>query len=56
MLGWQAIALHAHNGFSKKLDNHIAAIALYLRHYNFCRVHEALSGSASKAICIADRA
>jgi IS1 family transposase len=29
------------NGFSKKLQNHIAAVALYVAHYNFCRVHEA---------------
>lgn len=30
------------NGFSKKYENHCAAIALYVMHYNFCRVHEAL--------------
>ena len=30
------------NGFSKKFENHCAAIALYATHYNFCRVHEAL--------------
>lgn len=30
------------NGFSKKYENHCAAIALYAAHYNFCRVHEAL--------------
>ena len=29
------------NGFSKKLENHIAAVALYVAHYNLCRVHEA---------------
>jgi IS1 family transposase len=29
------------NGFSKKLQNHMAAVALYVVHYNFCRVHEA---------------
>lgn len=28
--------------FSKKLDNHIAAIALHYMHYNFCRVHQTL--------------
>ena len=27
------------NGFSKKLENHMAAVALYVGHYNFCRVH-----------------
>ena len=30
------------NGFSKKYENHCAAVALYSAHYNFCRVHEAL--------------
>ncbi len=30
------------NGFSKKLENHCAAVALYVAHYNLCRVHEAL--------------
>ena len=30
------------NGFSKKYENHCAAIALYVFHYNFCRVHETL--------------
>ena len=30
------------NGFSKKLENHAAAVALYVAHYNLCRVHEAL--------------
>ena len=30
------------NAFSKKLENHCAAVALYAAHYNFCRVHEAL--------------
>lgn len=30
------------NGFSKKLQNHRAAISLYVAHYNFCRVHASL--------------
>jgi IS1 family transposase len=30
------------NAFSKKLDNHRWAIALYFMHYNFCRVHQTL--------------
>lgn len=29
------------NGFSKKLANHRAAIALHIAHYNLCRLHEA---------------
>jgi IS1 family transposase len=31
------------NGFSKKLENHAAAVSLYVAHYNFCRVHESLT-------------
>ncbi len=30
------------NGFSKKLANHEAAVALHFMHYNFCRVHQTL--------------
>jgi hypothetical protein len=29
------------NGFSKKLDDHVAAVALYVAHFNLCRIHEA---------------
>jgi IS1 family transposase len=31
------------NGFSKKVDNHMAAIALHFMHYNFARPHKTLS-------------
>ena len=31
------------NGFGKKLDNHMAAIALHFLHYNFARPHASLS-------------
>ena len=30
------------NGFSKKLENHVAAIAIHYMHYNFCRIHQTL--------------
>jgi IS1 family transposase len=30
------------NAFSKKIENHEAAIALHFMHYNFCRVHQTL--------------
>src|ERR1700722_712774 len=43
------------NGFSKKLDNHVAAVALYVAHYNLCRVHEALRTTPAKALGVADR-
>ena len=31
------------NGFGKKLDNHMAAIALHFLHYNFARPHKTLA-------------
>jgi hypothetical protein len=30
------------NGFSKKVENHIAVVALHFMFYNFCRVHQTL--------------
>jgi hypothetical protein len=30
------------NGFSKKVENHAAAVALYFMFYNFARVHQTL--------------
>jgi IS1 family transposase len=30
------------NGFSKKIENHAAAVALWFMYYNFCRVHQTL--------------
>lgn len=30
------------NGFSKKVHNHAAAVAVFLMFYNFCRVHQTL--------------
>ncbi len=42
------------NGFSKKLENHAAAIALFVAHYNFCRVHEALRTTPAMALGVAD--
>jgi IS1 family transposase len=30
------------NAFSKKIENHIAALSLYFMYYNFCRVHQTL--------------
>ena len=43
------------NGFSKKLVNHVAAVSLYVAHYNLCRVHEALKTTPAVALGIADR-
>ncbi len=30
------------NAFSKKVENHMHAIALHYMHYNFCRIHQTL--------------
>src|SRR5437870_8502875 len=35
------------NGFSKKLENHVAAVSLYVAHFNLCRVHESLTPNAA---------
>jgi len=43
------------NGFSKKLEPHCAAVALYVAHYNLCRVHESLRSTPAMALGIADR-
>ena len=43
------------NAFSKKLDNHIHALALYFVFYNFCRIHKTLRVSPAMAAGITDR-
>jgi IS1 family transposase len=42
------------NAFSKKLENHCAAVALYAAHYNFCRVHEALRVTPAMHLGVTD--
>jgi len=43
------------NAFSKKLDNHIHALALYFAFYNFCRVHKSLRVTPAMAAGVTDR-
>lgn len=43
------------NGFSKKLDCHLAAVSLHVMHYNFCRPHASLRMTPAMALGIADR-
>jgi IS1 family transposase len=43
------------NGFSKKLDNHLSAVALYIAHYNLCRVHESPRTTPGVQLGITDR-
>ena len=42
------------NGFSKKYENHCAAIALYATHFNFCRVHETLRITPAMQLGVTD--
>jgi IS1 family transposase len=42
------------NGFSKKWENHWAAVALWFTFYNFCRVHKSLRTTPAMAAGVAD--
>lgn len=43
------------NAFSKKVENHVAAVALHTMFYNFVRVHQTLKISPAMAAGITDR-
>jgi IS1 family transposase len=43
------------NAFSKKLENHLYAIALHYMHYNFCRIHQTLRVTPAMAAGVTDR-
>jgi IS1 family transposase len=42
------------NGFSKKIDCHLAAVSLHVAFYNLCRTHEALRMTPAMALGITD--
>ena len=42
------------NAFSKKLDNHKAAVALYFMWYNFARIHQTLRVTPAMEAGISD--
>jgi hypothetical protein len=42
------------NGFSKKIENHAAAVALRFIHYNFARIHKTLRITPAMAAGISD--
>jgi len=42
------------NAFSKKLDNHKAAVALHYMHYNFARIHQTLRVTAAMEAGVSD--
>jgi len=43
------------NAFSKKLDNHTAALGLFFAHYNFCRIHQSLRVTPAMAAGVTSR-
>ena len=42
------------NAFSKKIENHIAAVAIHFIHYNFARIHKTLRITPAMAAGISD--
>jgi hypothetical protein len=42
------------NAFSKKLENHAAAVALHFMHYNFARIHKTLRITPAMAAGVSD--
>jgi IS1 family transposase len=43
------------NAFSKKIENHSAAVALHVLHYNFVRIHRMLKVTPAMAAGVSDR-
>ena len=43
------------NAFSNKIDNHTAAIALHMMHYNFVRIHQTLGTTPALAAGVTNR-
>jgi IS1 family transposase len=43
------------NGFSKKIENHMHAIALHFMYYNFVRIHQTLKVTPAMAAGLTDR-
>lgn len=43
------------NGFSKKLENLKAMVAVYICYYNFCRIHSSLRVTPAMEAGVTDR-
>lgn len=44
------------NGFSKKVENHLAAVAIYFMYYNFVRIHQTLRVTPAMEAGVSDHA
>ena len=54
--GWETAAtLGLTNAFSRKLENHAAAVALYYFAYNFIKIHSSLRCTPAMAASVTDR-
>jgi hypothetical protein len=57
--GYQAVRVEQRSYYrpgDETRQGRLAAVALYVAHYNLCRVHEALKMTPAKAIGVVDRA
>jgi IS1 family transposase len=43
------------NAFSKKVENHAAAVALHFMYYNFCRIHQSLRVTPAQAAGVTNK-
>ena len=43
------------NGFSKKIENHVAMVAIHAVNYNFARIHKTLRITPAMAAGLSDR-
>lgn len=42
------------NGHSKKVENHVAALAIFFQFYNFARIHQTLRITPAMAAGVSD--